>query len=90
MYNEHISISLPPLEFFQIGIFLPSKKTEEFNERIADAVLALGNNFFIADLFHSRLCGDFYYMNTTDGLHPDEDGMKIIAEVVGMAIRENC
>ena len=77
-------VNLPNRDIFT------KRKTEEFNERIADAVLALGNNFFIADLFHSRLCGDFYYMNTTDGLHPDEDGMKIIAEVVGMAIRKNC
>ena len=28
----------------------------------------------------------FYYMNTLDGLHPDEDGMRIIAEVVIEAI----
>ena len=28
-------------------------------------------------------------MNTLDGLHPDEDGMAIIAEVVIKAISEN-
>jgi len=26
-------------------------------------------------------------MNTVDGLHPDEDGMKIIAEIVEDAIK---
>jgi lysophospholipase L1-like esterase len=41
-----------------------------------------GDNFFIADLFNSRLNNDFYYNNTLDGLHPDEDGMHIIAEVI--------
>ena len=46
-----------------------------------------GENFFIADLFHSRLQNDFYYINTVDGLHPDEDGMAYIAEVVEAAIR---
>ena len=38
--------------------------------------------FFVANLFNIRLNNDFYYMNTHDGLHPDEEGMKIIAEVV--------
>ena len=66
------------------------KQTEEFNERIAAAVNATGKNFFVADLFHSRLNNDCYYMNTLDGLHPDEDGMRMIAEVVIEAIKSNC
>lgn len=60
-----------------------------FNSLIASAVDMHGDNFFVADLFSSRLNNDFYYMNTLDGLHPDEDGMKIIAEVVAEAIKEN-
>lgn len=67
-------------------IFL-KKRAELFNEAIENAVRDAGENFFIADLYNSRLNGDFYYMNTTDGLHPDEDGMKIIAEIVEEAIR---
>lgn len=65
------------------------KRAEAFNEAIDKAVLSKGDRFFVADLFHSRLNNDFYYMNTTDGLHPDEDGMKFIAEVVESAIRRN-
>ena len=62
------------------------KQTELFNAAIDNAVEAAGDNFFVADLFHSRLNNDYYYMNTLDGLHPDEDGMRIIAEVVIEAI----
>ena len=64
------------------------KQTEAFNSKIADAIKAAGENFFVADLFHSRLNNDFYYMNTIDGLHPDEDGMKIIAEIIESAIKQ--
>lgn len=66
-------------------IFL-KKRTELYNEAIENAVKAAGDNFFIADLYNSRLNNDFYYMNTLDGLHPDEDGMRIIAEIVEEAI----
>ena len=62
-------------------------RTEAFNAAIERAVANAGENFFIADLFHSRLQNDFYYINTVDGLHPDEDGMAYIAEVVEAAIR---
>lgn len=65
------------------------KRAEAFNEAIGMAVSKAGSNFFIADLFGSRMNNDAYYMNTVDGLHPDEDGMKIIAEVVEQAIRDN-
>lgn len=60
--------------------------TIAFNEVISNAVKNAGEGFFIADLFSSRLNNDFYYMNTCDGLHPDEDGMRIIAEIVKEAI----
>jgi len=60
-----------------------------FNKAIEDSVKNAGDRFFIADLFSSRLNNDFYYDKTVDGLHPDEDGMKIIAEVVLSAIRSN-
>ena len=69
---------------------LMKKQTQLFNGKIADAVAAAGENFFVADLFGSRLNNDRYYDNTIDGLHPDEDGMKMIAEVVEQAIRQNC
>jgi len=61
-------------------------RTEIFNQKIAEAVGDLGDSFFIAHLSKSRLRGDFYYMNTLDGLHPDEDGMRIIAEVIEDAL----
>ena len=60
--------------------------TVAFNEVISNAVKNAGEGFFIADLFSSRLNNDFYYMNTCDGLHPDEDGMRIIAGIVKEAI----
>ena len=69
---------------------LMKKQTEAFNDRIASAVKAAGEMFFVADLFHSRLNNDCYYMNTLDGLHPDEDGMRMIAEVVEASIKQNC
>lgn len=62
------------------------KRAELFNNLIDEAVSKAGDNFFVADIFHSRLNNDFYYMNTVDGLHPDEDGMRIIAEVIETAI----
>ena len=61
------------------------ERTEIFNGIIAEAVAEAGENFFIADLFSSKLRRDFYYNNTTDGLHPDEDGMRYIAEVITAA-----
>ncbi len=65
------------------------QRTESFNHIIEDAVKVAGERFFVADLFHSRLNNDFYYDNTLDGLHPDEDGMRMIAEVIEKAIREH-
>ncbi len=66
------------------------KQTEAYNDRIASAAKAAGTRFFVANLFHSRLNNDCYYMNTLDGLHPDEDGMRMIAEVVIDAIKQTC
>lgn len=66
------------------------QRAEVFNAAIAAAVAAAGENFFLADLFHSRLNNDTYYMNTVDGLHLDEDGMRILAEVIGAAIEARC
>ena len=57
-------------------------RTELFNQAIVSAVEVAGEGFFVADLFGSRLNNDFYYMNTLDGLHPDEDGARIIYEVI--------
>ena len=64
------------------------KRAILFNDAIKRASELAGDSFFIADLFNSRLNNDFYYINTVDGLHPDEDGMKIISEVIGNAIIE--
>jgi lysophospholipase L1-like esterase len=63
-------------------------RAELFNLGIRSAALD-AEACFIADLFNSRLNNDFYYMNTLDGLHPDEDGMKIIAEIICTAILHN-
>lgn len=65
------------------------KKTESFNLAIKNATQKVGDDFFVADLFSSKLNNDFYYMNTLDGLHPDEDGMKYIAETIETAIRKH-
>lgn len=70
-------------------VFL-KERAKLFNEAIDGAVRAMGDGFFIADLFNSRLNNDFYYMNTIDGLHPDEDGMKIIAEIISESIKSHC
>ncbi len=63
------------------------RRAEQFNEAIAQAVETVGDGCFIADFFHSRMNNDTYYWNTLDGLHPDADGMGMIAEVVCDAIR---
>jgi lysophospholipase L1-like esterase len=65
------------------------QRTEAFNAEIQRAVALAGERAFVADLFASRLNNDFYYNNTVDGLHPDEDGMRIIAEVVREAFLAN-
>ena len=48
-------------------IFLKTR-TIIYNNIIKEAVSEAGENFFIADLFGSRLNNDFYYNNTIDGL----------------------
>lgn len=62
------------------------KQAEVFNAAIESAVKEMGEGFFVADLFGSRLNNDFYYMNTVDGLHPAESGMEIISEIIGDAL----
>ncbi len=64
------------------------KRAEAFNKAIEEAAALQGEGYFIADLFGSRLNNDFYYNNTLDGLYPDEDGMRFIAEVVIEAIKK--
>lgn len=64
-------------------------RTVLFNKEIDAAVWRAGSSFFVADLFSSRLNNEFYYNNTVDGLHPDEDGMRYIAEVIQAAIESN-
>ena len=64
------------------------QETEAFNKAIDSAVINAGSNFFVADLYHSKLNNHFYYDNTVDGLHPDEDGMRIIADIIEESIKE--
>ncbi|MBR5286049.1 MAG: SGNH/GDSL hydrolase family protein, partial [Clostridia bacterium] len=64
------------------------KRTESFNMAIENATKKAGENFFVADLFNSKLNNDFYYMNMLDGLHPDEEGMRYIAETIEDAMRK--
>ena len=59
------------------------------NKAIDDAAASLGSGCYVADLFGSKLRDDVYYMNTVDGLHPDEDGMRMIAEIIVEAIRKH-
>ena len=63
-------------------------RAAKFNSHILSAACEK-ERCFVADLFNSRLNNDFYYMNTLDGLHPDEDGMSIIADVIAEAILHN-
>ena len=75
-----------------VAVTLPDRhpyfkpRCEIFNRAIEEAAKEAGA--YVADLFHSRLNNDTYYFNTVDGLHPDEDGMAIIAEVIGDAIEQ--
>ena len=63
-------------------------RTELFNKAISDAVIAAGAHFFVVDLFNSELNNDNYYNNTVDGIHPDEDGARIIFEIVLKAFKK--
>lgn len=65
------------------------ERTILFNEAIMRAALECGKKVFVADLFNSKMNNDDFYNNTVDGLHPDEDGMRMIAEVVSEAIKNN-
>ena len=69
-------------------VFLKTR-AERFNEKIQSTVKSMGEGFFIADLFHSDLNNDTYYNNTLDTIHPDEDGMRMIAAVVTAAIERH-
>ncbi len=65
--------------------FYFEESTKVYNNVIKTAVESMGEGFVVADLFSSRLSykfNDGYYENTLDGLHPDQDGMRMIAEVV--------
>lgn len=64
-------------------------RTKAFNRQIAAAASAMGEGYFVADLYSSPLKNDNYYNNTLDGLHPDPDGMRMIADAVEAAMREH-
>jgi len=64
-----------------------TERTKIINSVIEGAVEAAGDNFFLVRLYdHVFKDYDEFYMNTVDGLHPDPDGMKIIAEAIRTAI----
>ncbi|MBR2024944.1 MAG: SGNH/GDSL hydrolase family protein [Clostridia bacterium] len=66
------------------------KRTLLFNEIIENAVKKMNDEkYFVADLYHSEWSNENYEINTVDLLHPDEDGMRMIAKVVIDAIKEN-
>ena len=67
-----------------------SRRAECFNRIIDEAAEKTGERCFVADLFRSPLRFDTYYLNTLDGLHPDMDGMRMIADVAEAAIRLHC
>ena len=66
------------------------EEAAEYNKIIEDAVRDMGEGFFVADLFHCALTHEIYRNNTTDGIHPNEYAMGLIAEVIEKAIRDNC
>ncbi len=63
-------------------------QTRLYNEKIKKAVETAGDNFFISDLFNSKFSNEVFYQNTLDGLHPDQDGMRMIADVIKEAIEK--
>ncbi len=66
------------------------KYTVMYNEKISEAVKTAGEGFFIADFFGSALRSNIYRENTCEGLHPNEQGMKIIADFIKEALIKNC
>ena len=65
--------------------FVFEEETKVYNNVIETAVMSMGERYVVADLFGSRMSwrfNDGYYNNTLDGLHPDQDGMRMIAEVI--------
>ena len=69
--------------------YMLKTRTEVFNSIIENAVNTAGEGVFIADFFSSPMENDNYYNNTIDGLHPDPDGMRMIAEVIYDAMKKN-
>lgn len=59
-----------------------------YNQGIERAVAFGGERFVYVDLFSSSLQGEEYIQKSVDGLHPDEKGMEIIAEVIGDAFEK--
>ena len=61
--------------------------TRLINSVIDETVCKMGEGFFVARL-SDHVFKDYndFYMNTLDGLHPDPDGMRIIANAVIWAI----
>jgi len=79
---EVLCVNLPDRDYFL------QKRCTAFNAAIEHLVKEAGEGFYLADLFRSRVRDEFYNFNTIDGLHPDEDGMRYIAEVVIDAWRD--
>jgi len=74
------------LPYRDCGVDLEAKL---YNGKIKKATEVAGNNFFVADLFNSEYSGDKFFDNSLDGLHPDQDGMRMIADVIKKAMIES-
>ena len=65
-----------------------SEETAATRDAFVYRISAFPERFFVADLFHSRLNNDFYYINTVDGLHYSRADHAKLAPVVVGKIRE--
>ena len=69
------------------GIPSLNSRRDVFNGIIENAAASMGERFFIADQHGSSISGEDYYWYTLDGIHPNEVGMEIIANVIRDAIK---
>lgn len=61
----------------------------EYNNAIARAVKGAGEGYFVADFYGSEMSGDNFFANTHDDLHPNENGMRLIADFIIKSFKEN-
>ena len=68
---------------------LSTSRVESFNEGIENAVRKMGEGYFVADFFGSEMSGDNFYKHTNDDVHPNKDGMRLIADFIIKSFKEN-